>query len=415
MNILMFGWEFPPFISGGLGTACAGLTKGLNDIGGVQTTFVLPKPVPNFQTDYSGPATSVQEPIKSVGFIDSIRFVEIESFIPAYSPISPTTDASSPNVSNPPSVSRSSYFGESITNEAIRYANSAKNLVKEFADFDIIHAHDWLTYLAGTNAKKLTGKPLVVHVHSTEFDRSGENYSKEIFRIERFGMDNADKIIAVSNYTRDIIIQRYAQDPKKVVTIYNATDAMPGEKVKKGSSEQPFVVVFLGRITYQKGPEYFVEAARITLQKTKNIRFIMAGDGDLLPRMKSLVAALGIGEYFQFTGFLDSAGVQDLFSRADAYVMPSVSEPFGIAGLEAIDACVPVIVSQNSGLAELVEHVIKVDPTNCEAISESIIRLIKAPELAKQLTVSAKKEINKINWQTSAEGLKELYLQLAND
>jgi glycogen(starch) synthase len=380
MNILMFGWEFPPYISGGLGTACAGLTKGLDAVGGVRTTFVLP----------SGPYRASNE-----HFVDSIRFVEIEAA---------ADQAAAPRPS--------SYSGASLTGEAMRYAGSAARMLGTAGAFDVIHAHDWLTYLAGVHAKKVSGKPLVVHVHSTEFDRSGETYNKDIYKIERLGMDMADRIVAVSNYTRDIIIARYGQDPDKIVTIYNATEKHAVSRPdRSGAIERP-LVTFLGRITYQKGPEYFIEAARMVLQRGKDVSFVMAGDGDLLPRMKSLVAALGIADHFTFPGFLDAAGVAELFARSDVYVMPSVSEPFGIAALEAINAQVPTIISSNCGLAELVDSVIKLAPDDCAGIADAIVRLIDDPAYALRLAAGASGELRKVSWDESAGSLKGLYAEL---
>lgn len=392
MNILMFGWEFPPYISGGLGTACAGLTRGLDAVGGVQTTFVLPQ-----AAGIAAAPGSYQDQ-----YINSIRFVEIDSYVPPYTNAAPA-----------PSAQRSSsYAGPSLTREAMRYAGSAARLLGQFDRFDVIHAHDWLTYLAGVHAKKVSGKPLVVHVHSTEFDRSGEQYSRDIYKIERLGMDTADRIIAVSNYTRDVIINRYGQDPDKVVTIYNATEKRIGERPARAAASRRPLVTFLGRVTYQKGPEFFVEAARLVLQRVKDVSFVMAGDGDLLPRMKSLVSALGMAEHFQFPGFLKAADVGALFARSDVYVMPSVSEPFGIAALEAIDAHVPTIISSNCGLAELFDSVLKVDPEDCQAIADGIIRLIEDPAYAARMAAGAISELRNVSWDESAGNLKDLYQAL---
>ena len=395
MNVLMFGWEFPPFISGGLGTACAGLTKGLDAVGGVRTTFVLPA------ADSSGGGPSYRA--GSAQFVNSIRFVEIDACVPAPAP-NPASDAVD--------LRRSSYSGASLTGEAMRYAGSAARMLGAADAFDVIHAHDWLTYLAGVHAKKVSGKPLVVHVHSTEFDRSGEIYNKDIYKIERLGMDMADRIIAVSNYTRDIIIERYAQHPDKIVTIYNATEKHLVARADRHSPTLRPVVTFLGRITYQKGPEYFIEAARMVLQRGKDVSFVMAGDGDLLPRMKSLVAALGIADHFTFPGFIDAAAVADLFARSDVYLMPSVSEPFGIAALEAINAQVPTIISNNCGLAELVESVIKLAPDDCAAMADAIVRLIEEPAYAQRLATGASAELRNMSWDESAGNLKDLYAQL---
>lgn len=389
MNILMFGWEFPPYISGGLGTACAGLTKGLNAVGGVKTTFVLPK-------------SNANPALDSTEFVDSIRFVQVDSTVPA---------AQSARVV-PRKTPASSYGGATMTGAAMRYASSAARMLSDSDEFDVIHAHDWLTYTAGVHAKRMTGKPLVVHVHSTEYDRSGTTYDPDIYKIERLGMDMADKIIAVSNYTRDVIVERYGQHPDKIVTIYNATEKWDVIPRQRSAIEQRPVVTFLGRITYQKGPEYFVEAARLVLQKVAQVEFVMAGDGDLLPRMKSLVSALGMAEHFRFPGFIGAAEVRALFAQSDVYVMPSVSEPFGIAALEAINADVPVVLSSNCGAAELLDSVLTVAPDDCQAMADAIVRLITDPQYARALAAGAREEMRNVSWDESAGNLKGLYQDL---
>lgn len=409
MKVLMFGWEFPPFISGGLGTACAGLTKGLDAVGGVQVTFVLPKTAPHPDAETLIQSSKITA-TRAFSPIDSVRFVEIDATIPAY--ISPAHQAAiAQNASKALSAKapKSSYMGHSLTQEAMKYANNAAHALSQFELFDVIHAHDWLTFLAGVHAKKVTGKPLVVHIHSTEFDRSGENSNKEIYKIERFGMDMADKIIAVSNYTRDVIIDRYGQDPNKIVTIYNATEKFHVPRTELSADHDSPLVTFLGRITYQKGPEYFVEAARLVLEKNPATRFVMAGDGDLLPTIKSLVSALGIAKHFEFPGFINSDQVHALLARSSVYVMPSVSEPFGIAALEAIHAFVPVVLSNHCGLAECISNVMKVHFEDCEAMADAILQLLDDPDFAERLAVEANKELHRMSWIDSASDLKDVY------
>ena len=240
--------------------------------------------------------------------------------------------------------------------EVARYAMIGAQVAKENeGKFDVIHAHDWLTYYAGIAAKRVSGKPLVVHMHATEYDRSGENVNQVVYDIERSGMAAADKVIAVSNLTRKIVIEKYNINPDKVVTVHNAVRFADGNKVfeERGISDK--IVTFLGRITYQKGPDYFVEAAAKVLQKVPNVHFVMAGSGDLFNHVVKRVAKLGIADRFHFTGFLKGDEVHRMFDMSDVYVMPSVSEPFGISPLEAMKSNVPVIISKQSGVAEVLE------------------------------------------------------------
>lgn len=194
--------------------------------------------------------------------------------------------------------------------------------------------------------------------------------------------------------------------------IANATEKNLVARADRHSPVLRPVVTFLGRITHQKGPEYFIEAARLVLQRGKDVSFVMAGDGDLLPRMKSLVAALGIADHFNFPGFIDAAAVAELFARSGVYVMPSVSEPFGIAALEAINAQVPTIICSNCGLAELVESVIKLAPDDCAAMADAIVRLVDEPAYAQRLAAGASAELRKVSWDQSAGSLKDLCTEL---
>jgi len=297
--------------------------------------------------------------------------------------------------------------------EVSRYAMVAATLAAS-QQFDVIHAHDWLTYPAGTAAKKISGKPLVVHMHATEFDRSGENINPNVFDIEKKGMEAADKVITVSNLTRQIVIDRYGIEPNKVVTVYNAVEPIEYDDILK--NEQKFVkekiVTFLGRVTFQKGPDYFVEAAYKVLQKDSNVRFVMAGQGDMLYRMIKRVAQLKIATKFHFTGFLKGDDVDKMFAMSDVYVMPSVSEPFGISPLEAIRSNVPVIISKQSGVAEVLRHALKVDFWDIDAIADAIYGLLHYNALSRMFVRFGKEEVDNMKWENAAYKIKEVYLSL---
>lgn len=381
MNVLMFGWEFPPQITGGLGTACYGIVKGLSEIKDVAVTLVLPKLHGNENRSF---ATLLE--------------------LPGADTESQTDRPQGPAVLRNP-------YGKNMIDAASDYAKHAAAMPIDFQKFDVIHAHDWLTAMAAATIKKLSGKPMVLHIHSTEYDRAGAFADPRIVAIERRGMNAADQIIAVSNFTRNIIIERYGQDRDKVVTIYNAIEptsaALPARRASPTKT-----VTFLGRITHQKGPAYFIEAASKALATQPNLYFVMAGEGDLLPAMKTLTKSLGLCARIHFPGFLQTASVNALLQKTDIYVMPSVSEPFGISALEAIDAGIPAILSKQSGVVELFQHVAKVDYWDVDAIAASIVKIAGDQDHADRLHTNAKTELAALNWNACAEKLKSNYRML---
>ena len=280
---------------------------------------------------------------------------------------------------------------------------------------DVIHSHDWLTYPAGIHAKNVTGKPLVIHVHATDFDRSRGNVNPDVFRIEKDGMDHADHIITVSNLTRRTVIDKYHIDPAKVTTVHNAVIPLSQEILSiPRTQRKDKVVTFLGRITMQKGPEYFVEAAAKVLDKSKNVRFVMAGSGDMMNDMISLVANKGIADRFHFTGFLKGKQVYEMLADSDVYIMPSVSEPFGISPLEAMQMGVPSIISKQSGCAEILNHVIKTDYWDIDAMADAIHGLVNYPALHKELKDKGLEEIQGITWEKAGRKVLDIYDKVIN-
>lgn len=420
-RVLMFGWEFPPHIAGGLGTACLGLTKGLAKQG-VEVLFVMPKA--SGDEDQSAAkiinASDVetlflQEDIEE--YWKHINFMEIGSnLIPYMDPETfekevsehQRTGSRTERIGFKNKYSFSGKYGANLMEEVARYAMVAATIARQ-QQFDVIHAHDWLTYAAGIAAKKVSGKPLVIHVHATEFDRSGENVNQLVFDLERQGMLAADRVITVSNLTRNIVINRYGIDPAKVITVHNAVDFQSYSEmnVERGVKEK--VVTFLGRITYQKGPEYFIEAANKVLKAYPDVRFVMAGSGDLMNRSIRRVARLKIATHFHFTGFLRGQDVQRMFAQSDVYVMPSVSEPFGISPLEAMRSGVPTIISKQSGVAEVLKHAIKVDFWDVDALADAIYGLLKYPALSQMAGRCGLDEVNTLKWENAAYKLKQIY------
>jgi glycosyltransferase involved in cell wall biosynthesis len=426
MKVLMFGWEFPPHISGGLGTACHGLTKGLASFGDIDLTFVVPKaygdePMQNIKLVGANEVELSREVSGMHKSLEKIRLYKHSEYITAYT--SPQQYEKTLHcqqekilkVSGKKAGEKLEFtgtYGPTLFDEISGYGIVAAEIAGK-EDYDVIHAHDWLTYPAGIEAKKATGKPLIVHVHATEFDRCGENHNKEVFATEQKGMKMADKVITVSNFTRGIVINKYKIDPSKVVTVHNAVEPPgnnPRYSISKGFND--YLVTFLGRITSQKGPEYFVQAAYKVLQKMGNVRFVMAGTGDLLENMVKYAARLKIADRFHFTGFLKGDDVYRMYGMSDLYVMPSVSEPFGISPLEAMQSQVPVIISKQSGVSEVITHAIKVDFWDIDAMADAIYGILNYGSLAAHLKENCKNEVDGLRWTDAAAKVKEIYYQV---
>ncbi len=433
MKVLMLGWEFPPFISGGLGTACHGLTKAMNELG-MDVLFVLPKPVPSQFSSHvklMTPRSQIPGSIQyKLGEFERVTFRTIDAGLSPYQ--TPADYAhwmrssghhavGNPDSSVPTALLSSGGGGEHYAGdmfaEVQRYARLASHIANE-ESFDIIHAHDWMTYPAGISVSSLTGKPLVVHVHSTEFDRSGEHVNQRIYDIERAGMHHAARVITVSHFTKKIVESRYGVPADKVEVVYNAIDSngkKNGVKLHDIRRDEK-IVLFLGRITMQKGPEYFLAAAKKVLEVMDNVRFIMAGSGDMIRHTIELAAQMGIGHKVLFTGFLRGEDVDRAFRMADLYVMPSVSEPFGIAPLEALSNDVPVIISKQSGVAEILSHVLKVDFWDVNEMANKIVAVLRHPPLQTTLREHGSFEVRRLNWTDSARrciGVYQSVLALA--
>jgi glycosyltransferase involved in cell wall biosynthesis len=423
MRVLMFGWEFPPHISGGLGTASYGLTKGMATLDDLEVIFVVPKEWGDEDQSMVRlvGANRVPMSLRRVyykGFRQTLEKIEVSSRIVPYTDPEDFWKMTRSEVSGynmfvhtdgKGMVEFSGNYDCNLMDEINKYAVVA-SVIAEENEFDIIHAHDWLAYPAGIAAMEVSGKPLVIHVHATDFDRSGGSVNPDVYRIEKSGMDAASKIITVSNLTRDIVIHKYFINPDKVETVYNAVEPVKISErilIKKGFEEK--VVTFLGRITLQKGPEYFIEAAYKVLQVMDNVRFVMAGSGDMMERMMRRAAALKITDRFHFTGFLKGADVFQLLDMSDVYIMPSVSEPFGISPLEAMQSNVPVIISKQSGVAEILTHAVKTDFWDIDAMADSIYGILNYPALANTFIKNGKEEVIRLKWDNSAKHVKDIY------
>ena len=510
-RVLMLGWEFPPFITGGLGTACLGLTKALDRLG-VNTTFVLPKSTPEDdgghvtlispgekaqglirqgQPQAGGPTSSTPpptpeaaRPIEEAGAkepaptpqapaeqirqvevirkqLEHVRFIEggPEAGASVYDALAPEIRAViersgldierlhvlaksgalelDPETSKlddidltlfsvlpeagPPrhedidemqerSAQSADYSGDLVT-QAEQYARFCSSIARS-VDFDVIHAHDWLTYPAGLAVSRLTGKPLVVHVHSTEFDRSGEHVNQRVYNIERRGMHGATRVIAVSHLTKNIVVNRYGIDPNKVTVVWNGVDLTPGSESAGRIESKDKLVLYFGRITLQKGPEFFIAAAKRVLEIMPDVKFVVAGSGDLAERMIRMAAELGIGHKVLFTGFLRGKDIERVFKLADLYVMPSVSEPFGIAPLEAMSHDVPVLISRNSGVSEVLTHALKCDFWDVDEMANKIIAVLRHSPLSHALRDGGRFELRRITWDGAAEKCARVYEEM---
>lgn len=468
----MLGWEFPPFIAGGLGTACYGLTKALDKIG-AKIIFVLPRPVQAQSShveirspDPSTPLTpdiltalgqTVQTP-QTLAEFKNLEFRTILANLRPYdrpdsliavgsrtetttttistaavAPVEaaqsapPTTEVTQPalpsqlatpamaqTAPSPPAPQSGDHYGGDLFSEIDRYA-AAVCTVARTEQFDIIHAHDWMTFPAAIAVAGFTRKPLVVHVHSTEFDRSGEHVNQRIYDIERAGMHHARRVVCVSHLTRQIVLRRYGVPARKIDVVYNGVeDNGPTRPMPPAIERDERIVLFLGRITMQKGPEYFLAAAKKVLDFVQNVRFVMAGTGDMTRRMIELAAEMGIGHKVVFTGFLRGEDVRRVFRMADLYVMPSVSEPFGITPLEALSHDVPVLISKQSGVAEVLTHALKVDFWDIDEMTNKIVAVLRHPPLQKTLRDHGRIEIRRITWDGAAERVTETYRKVLN-
>jgi len=390
----MFGWEFPPHNSGGLGTACLGLTRGLSN-NNAEVIFVLPKKV-DLNVDF----------IKIVfGEDGAKRKYFVNSLIQAYS----TEDLYNQRLSAE-ELKKRGIYGANIYDEVDRYGEIGADIALS-EDFDVIHAHDWLTSKAAVAAKKATGKKLILHIHATEFDRSGSNgVNQHVYEIEKMGMENADVVVAVSNFTRKKIIENYGIDPNKVKVVHNAIEfenyALDQihdiRKTKK-------VVLFLGRLTLQKGPDYFVQAAKKVLEHYPDVVFVVAGSGDMEKQTIRQVANEGIADKFIFAGFLRGKDTQAAYQMADLYVMPSVSEPFGLTPLESLKCDTPVLISHQSGVSEVLNHCLKTDFWDIDDMANKIVAVLKHKELKECLKNNGKEEVKKFNWNEPAKRCVDLY------
>ncbi|MBU0536002.1 MAG: glycosyltransferase family 4 protein [Nanoarchaeota archaeon] len=402
MRVLMFGWEFPPYASGGLGTACEGLVKGLAKKG-QEVTFVAPK-TPDSQSSR----------IKLVSANDAMKNIKITTIPGLMSPYMTCEEYKQRKEeimlhAKEPGPAR--LYGKNLFHEVHLFSERAK-IISKHERFDVIHAHDWLTFKAGIKAKQLSKKPLVVHVHATEFDRTGgNNINQYVYNIEKEGMTKADRIITVSNYTKNMVVNNYGIDPAKIDVVHNAVEFKDSD-FNSSIAKHGKIVLFLGRLTLQKGPDYFMYAAKRVLDVYPDVKFVMAGSGDMEPFMIEKAAELGIADKMLFAGFLKGDDVDRAYQMADLYVMPSVSEPFGITPLEALRNSVPVMISRQSGVSEVLANALKVDFWDIDDMASKMINVLHYSELKEELRDMGAREVRKFSWEEPAAKCIDIYNQM---
>lgn len=399
MKVLTFGWDFPPHTAGGLGFACYGLTRELSN-NGVEVTFVLPRS---------------QQVMGSSRFIfadetKNVRVREVPSEVVPYS----GSQSSVFQIFD--AVSKELIASRTLLEEVHRYADRAAQIARE-ENFDIIHAHDWTSYLAGVAAKIVSKKPLVLHVHATSFDQAAsDNVDPAIFKIEKEAFAIADSVVAISDFVKQTLVTKHGVSPEKISVIHNGSDI--DEPVRHEPTLQELkaqgkkIVLYHGRITVQKGVDYFVRAAERVLQVEPDVVFVISGNGDMTAQIMHQVGAMGLSRHFIFAGALWYEDRDRMYQSADLVVMPSVSEPFGLVPLEAIRHGTPSVISKQSGVSEVVSHALKVDFWDVDEMANKIVAALRYPVMHEQLIKEGKNELKNLGWKNAAEKVRALYTRL---
>jgi glycogen synthase len=420
-DILMLGWEFPPVINGGLGVACHDLSAAMSEMANI--TMIIPKSSPDFKMGKLN--------LVGVNNIGQSRFQEILSapvpplpfqlhevmadLNPYYcEPRMQEKDAQSlEDFTRMASQGFESFnidnlYGPDVINKVVQFSKIAAGLARDMS-FDIVHAHDWMTMLAGIRIKQQTGKPLVMHIHSLEVDRGGTDSRGWVYELEKKGMEFADLLIPVSRFTASNIEKYYGIDRSKMKVVYNGSRPVRAFRSKRNYPEK--TVLFVGRLTRQKGPEIFLDIAKRVLERNPDVRFVMAGVGDYFNPLLEKSSYQSLGNRFHMTGFLNAEKLNYLFSVSDVYCMPSVSEPFGLSAVEAAQFRLPCVLSKQSGVSEVLHGALKFDHWDVHKAADAILSLLKNRVLRKKVVRDACEDLQKITWENSARGVMDAYGQ----
>ena len=386
-KILMVGWEYPPNNSGGLGVACQGIVENLVDNGEV-VTLVLPSMLMD---------EAISKEVRKTPKGNVYDVILVKSVLRPYVGLDGVT-----------------YSGE-LTHDVAEYAKMVVKSV-EGLSFDLIHAHDWLTVPAATALKEKYRKPLVWHVHSLEYDRTaGTGHNEKISAIEKKGVSVSDLVITVSSYTKSVLVKEYGIAAEKIVVIHNGVESVETSKeIESDFLKGSPVIIFVGRLTVQKGPEYFIEVARGVIDRRPDAVFIFAGDGEMMQRLLLTSAYKNLSGSVLFAGFLRDVAKEKLYKRADIFMMPSVSEPFGIVALEAAMANTPVIVSKTSGVTEVLPSAIQIDFWDVQVMIDKVLEIIEQTDYKRDLGERLKNEAGAVTWGKTAIKIREAYCQLLN-
>jgi glycogen synthase len=429
MKVLMLGWEFPPLFSGGLGIATYGIVKSLQHK--VKIRLIIPsageaRELDNVNIIGLNRVTSKEVDLERLNFELSFPNTEVEEVAIQISPYQYINDMIEANQQASLYASKDQQgrldslhtlfsdgnpYGHNLLYKVNLFANVCGELCAE-GDFDVIHAHDWVTFPAALRIKKRTGKPLILHVHALETDRSGENTRNEIYWLEKNGLEEADRIIAVSEYTKNEIVEHYQIDRAKIFVVHNGIDR--ANYIRASHHLKDKLVVFLGRITHQKGPNFLLETAAKVAKVYPRVKFVVAGVGDQFSHLLETAAYKKIGQKFIYAGFLSKAKVNELLSMADVYFMPSISEPFGLTALEAAQHKVPSVLSSQSGAAEVMKASLQADYWDTDKFANNIYALLKYPALKRELTEAAHKQLDHLSWDNATQKMTDLYKQITD-
>jgi glycogen(starch) synthase len=416
-KILMLGWEFPPIINGGLGVACHDLSSAMSDLADI--TMIVPKSSPDFKVKNMNLVGLNNVNVETLGFPSNYHRPHLPftlQSVPAN--LNPYYSEASENANTermaegifssakPGAFQIDNLYGSNVIKNVLDYADITTALSSNI-DFEVIHAHDWMTMIAGIKIKQQTGKPLVLHIHSLEVDRSGPSSKGWVYQLEKKGMEYADLLIPVSNFTSENIQKYYGIKRDKISVVHNGSNIVQPFKSARRYKEK--TVLFVGRLTRQKGPEKFLDIASKVLEKDPNVRFVMAGVGDNFRNLLEQSSYKDIGNRFHMTGFLNTQKLHYLFSVSDVYCMPSVSEPFGLSAVEAAQFGIPCVISKQSGVSEVLSGSLKFDHWDINKGAEYILTLLNDPVFNKKVVQDATENLDKISWNISAQKIMNAY------